>query len=152
MTDIHSPIEQRHTGKGKPSAMLHFDRPLNRRQQALAEQLPRFDSRVIVPKKSVALRDLAALTACTGDEYALFTRKSQRLLVRGNATMTNITTEMARDLALRGWRWSGHTHPGTDSFCLLPSDGDKAILRVFGQDESCILNSMGLWNTFGKDE
>lgn len=152
MNDIHSPIEQRNTGKGNPAAMLHFGRPLNRRQQMLMDMLPHFDSRAIVPKKAVALRDLAALTACTGDEFALFTRKSARMLVRGNAVLTNITVDMAKALAMEGWRWSGHTHPGTDPFCLMASDGDKAILRAFHQDESCILNSMGLWSTFGKDE
>ena len=152
MTGIQSPIEKRNTGKGNPSAMMHYDRPLNRRQQTLLDGLPGFDSRVVVGKRDVALRDLSALTAQTGDEFAMFTRKGQRVVVRGNAVMTNITVDMARILSAQGWRWSGHTHPGTDQFCLFPSDGDRAILAVFDQEESCIVNSMGMWNTFRKDE
>lgn len=152
MSAIHSPIEQRNTGKGNPSAMLHFDRPLNHRQQTVLDKLPAFDSKTRVNKNDIALRDLSALTAKTGDEYAMFTRKGERMIVRGNAFMTNITLEMAKELAAQGWKWSGHTHPGTDHFCLFPSDGDKAVLAAFNQDESCIVNSMGMWNTFRKDE
>ena len=74
------------------------------------------------------------------------------MIVRGNTSMTNITVDMAREMANQGWKWSGHTHPGNDYFCLFPSDGDKAILEAFMQDESCIVNSMGLWNIFRKDE
>ena len=72
---IKSPIEQRNSGKGNPNAILHFDRPLNRRQTALLDALPSFDSRTTVKKRDVNMRDLAALTAQTGCEYAMFTRK-----------------------------------------------------------------------------
>lgn len=149
---VNSPIEQRNTGKGNPNAMLHFNRPLNNRQQRLMDKLPDFDSRAIVPKKEVNLRDLSALTARTGDEFALFTRKGERLVLRGNDRMTNVDAETAGKMAAEGWRWSGHTHPGADGFCLFPSDGDKLILRTFGQAQSCIVNSSGMWNTFGEDE
>lgn len=149
---VHSPIEQRNTGKGNPNAMLHYDRPLNNRQQRLMDRLPEFDSRTTVPRKAVNLRDLSALTAKTGDEFALFTRKGARMVLRGNGYMTNVDDAMARKMAAEGWRWSGHTHPGTDGFCLLPSDGDKLVLRSFGQDQSCIVNSAGMWNTFSGDE
>lgn len=150
---IRQPIEQRNTGKGSPNAMLHFDRPLNNRQMRLLEQLPVFDSRATVRKKDVNMRDLAALTAQTGDEYALFTRKGKRLVIRGNAAMTNIDEQTAREMAAAGWRWSGHTHPGTDLFCLYSSEGDRLVLDAFGQETSVIYNSLGQWLTFenGKD-
>ena len=103
-------------------------------------------------KKDVNLRDISALTAKTGDEFALFTRRGERMVVRGNERMTNIDQEIAIKMAAEGWRWSGHTHPGLEYFCLIPSDGDKLILRAFGQEQSCIVNSMGQWNTFREDE
>jgi len=74
------------------------------------------------------------------------------MVVRGNACMTNINQEIAERMAADGWRWSGHTHPGTGFFCLIPSDGDKMILRAFGQEQSCIVNSIGQWNIFREDE
>ena len=43
---IGQPIEQRHTGKGNPNAIITFDVELNHRQTQLLAQLPEFDSRV----------------------------------------------------------------------------------------------------------
>ena len=149
---IRSPIEQRNTGKGNPGAVLHLGRPLNNRQQRLLDGLPEYDSRITVRKRDVSMRDLASLTAETGVEYAMFTRKNERLVIRGSEYMTNITQEAAQQMAKEGWRWSGHTHPGSDDLCLLPSDGDKVILEAFGQDASMIINSRGQWTIFEREE
>lgn len=151
MARIMSPIEQRNTGKGNPSAILHFDRPLNNRQQRLLALLPEVDSRAIVKKQAVNMHDLSALTAQTGVEYAMFTRKGERMLVRGNPYETRISEEVLKKMHAEGWRWSGHTHPGTTSSCLLSSSGDKAVLRIFEQQYSCIYNSIGMWEIFDKE-
>lgn len=143
ISSIDSPIEQRHTGKGNPNAVLTFGLSLNNRQRKLLDSLPDFESRVIVPKKLVNMADLAALTAETGVEYAMFTHKGERLIIRGNVGMVNVTEELAKQLRSSGFRWSGHTHPGSDPFCLVPSDGDKLILKCFGQSYSSIYNSKG---------
>ena len=149
---IESPIEQRNTGKGNPNAILIVGRPLNNRQQSLWEQLPVFDSRATVPRKAASMRDLAALTASTGAEYAMFTKGGERLIIRGDEAHVAVTLEMAQAFAAQGYRWTGHTHPGTDDFSLYCSDGDKLILRCFAnQDESMIWNSRGHNERFGKD-
>ena len=148
---IEAPIEQRHTGKGNPNAILQFGISLNNRQKVLLEQLPEFDSRVIVPKRSVKMSDLAALTATTGDEFAMFTRSNSRLVVRGNWQMVNIGIKDAKALAAEGYKWSGHTHPGDNLFVLFASDGDKAVLRQFAQEQSVIYNSKGEYNVYGKE-
>lgn len=149
MDVVRSPIEQRNTGKGNPNAMTHFDRPLNSRQQRLLDRLAGFDSRATVTKKEVNLRDLAAMTAKTGDEYALFTRRGERMVVRGNASMTNIDIETAAEMAADGWRWSGHTHPGTGQNVKTASPGDVEVLKAFGQEYSVILDSTGKYEVFG---
>ena len=59
MAGIHSPIEQRKTGKGSPGAMARFDRPLNIRQQAVLDRLPTYDSRATVKRSDISMRDLA---------------------------------------------------------------------------------------------
>lgn len=146
---VNSPIEQRNTGKGTPSAIQHYGNSLNRRQQALLDLLPGYDRRVTVGKKEVNLRDIAALTAKTGDEFALFTRKEQRLVIRGNAWKTNIDVETAKQMALDGWRWSGHTHPGVEGNTTMPSSGDYEVLKAFKQRYSVILDSFGRYAVFG---
>lgn len=148
---IEQPIEQQHTGKGNPNAILIFDVDLNNRQKELLERLPEYDSRIIVPKETVNMADLSALTARTGDEFAMFTKGNQRLVLRGNSIKVNISADDAKQLSKEGYKWSGHTHPGETLRCLLPSYGDKSILKCFSQDISVIYNSKGEFSTFGKE-
>ncbi len=149
---IEQPIEQQHTGKGNPNAIMTFDMPLNNRQQKLLDDLPEFDSRVTVPKKSVNMSDLSALTAKTGDEFAMFTKGEERLIIRGNSKKVNINIDEAKALSEKGYKWSGHTHPGVDDNCLMPSKGDKDILAVFDQETSVVYNSKGNYLTFVKED
>jgi len=127
-----------------------FDVDLNNRQQKILESLTKYDSRVFLPKKSVSMRDLSALTAKTGNEFAMFTKGNERLIVRGDINNVNISLAKAKDLYEQGYKWSGHTHPGVDQFCLISSSGDEEILKVFNQKESVIYNSKGLYSIFGK--
>lgn len=151
INNIDSPIEQRNTGKGNPNAILHLDRPLNNRQQKLLDQLPSYDSSVTVRKKSVNMRDLAAITAQTGDEFAMFTKGGERLVIRGDSNSVNVDIERAKELSKQGYKWSGHTHPGVGRNCLMASRGDKDILRCFKQEVVYIYNSQGSYLEFGKE-
>ena len=152
ISSIESPIEQRHTGKGNPNAILHFDVELNSRQQSVLDALPGFNSRIVVKKDSVNMADLSALTAKTGDEFALFTKSGERMVVRGNQFMVEITPEEAHAMGKEGYVWSGHTHPGVDFNVLQPSAGDYAILNQFQQDNSSIYNSAGQYLIFERTE
>ena len=148
---IENPIEQRNTGKGNPNAILHYDVELNNRQKKILNRLPQYDSRAIVSKKSVSMTDLAALTAKTGDEFAMFTKGESRLIIRGNSVKVNINTEQAKELAEQGYKWSGHTHPRVDFFCLEASDGDLEIFQCFSQNSIVIYNSKGQYRKFEKE-
>lgn len=149
---ISSPIEQRNTGKGNPNAILLSGRPLNNRQRRLLERLPDYDARATFHKRDVNMRDLSALTAETGCEYAMFTKGGIRLIVRGNEWMTNISPEDARAMATEGWRWSGHTHPGEGINVRIASSGDKAILECFHQDMSAIWDCHGKHAVFERED
>ena len=151
ISSIDSPIEQRHTGKGKPSAIVHYDVSLTNRQAELLDSLPEYDSRVVIKKSDVSMTDLAALTAKTGDEFALFTREGERLVIRGSASKVNIDVQEAIKLAADGYTWSGHTHPGVDLNCLVASPGDMEILKCFEQKRSSIYNSLGEYLEFWKE-
>lgn len=148
---ISSPIEARNDSRGKPNAILHFDIELNSRQKRILEALPDYNSRVIVKKENVSMADLSALTAKTGDEFALFTKGGERLVIRGNSFKVEIDQEEAGILNGQGFTWSGHTHPGTDFNCMSASDGDYLILNQFSQNSSVIYNSTGDFAVFSKD-
>ncbi len=95
------------------------------------------------------LKDLAVLTAKTGDEFAMFTRGSQRMVIRGNTTIVDINSRVAQNLYNAGFRWSGHTHPGVGTNVKFTSEGDGHILNQFHQTQSVILDSLGNFSIFG---
>ncbi len=96
------------------------------------------------------MADLSALTARTGDEFAMFTKNNERLIIRGNAYKVNIDLDEAQALASQGYKWSGHTHPGVGVNVKTPSDGDYLILNCFPQRVSVIYDSIGRYQTFEK--
>ena len=145
-----STIDSRRTSEmGKPNAIVSLGTELSARQQRLLDALKEFDSRVVVMKSDVKMTDLSALTAKTGCEFAMFTRGKFRLIIRGDRYHIDIDKNRASMLHNMGYKWSGHTHPGTDySFCSA-SDGDRLILKAFEQDRSAIYNSKGQFEIFG---
>ena len=102
----------------------------------------------MLKKSEVSMIDLSAMTAKTGDEFAMFTKGGERLIVRGNSYSVDIGIETATQMAYNGYQWSGHTHPGFDQLSLFASDGDIAILEAFNQNESVIYNSLGQYAIF----
>lgn len=146
-TKISSPIESRKHPTGTPEGVAIAGDPLNARQKRLLEQLVHYDDRIEVDKRDVSMRDLAAMTAHENVEFAMFTCRGKRLLVRGERNSVNITEKEARSLAKQGYKWSGHTHPGADYYITSPSPGDRNILsvmrQVLGQKYSVIYSSTG---------
>jgi hypothetical protein len=142
---VGCPIESRFSGVGRPDDIARHKRPLNNRQQRLLDMLPAYDSRVTVRKSDVSMIDLAALTAKENVEFAMFTRGSERLIVRGDKYSVNINQFDAVRLNSLGYRWSGHTHVGS---WLAASHGDKEILKLFNQRRSAVYNSFGKHEMF----
>lgn len=139
---IASPI------KGNPNAIWRGYASLSRVQQQILEQLPSKGSQTVIPKGMFKLKDLAALTASTGDEFAMFTLAGRRLIMRGTKDGVPINQEIAAALAKKGWRWSAHTHPdGT----LMSSPGDRLILKEFGNQKSAVLSPEFKYRLFNKN-
>ena len=86
---------------------------------------------------------MAALTAETGDEFAMFSTGGRRLIFRGDSGSVPVTPDLAEQLSAQGWRWSSHTHPGFDVGVLRSSPGDQAVLGAMGGNQSAIFNSLG---------
>lgn len=126
---------------GNPAAISRGFGALNSRRAAVLEQLPEFGSSTVA-HKSFGQRDLSALTAATGDEFAMFSTGGRRMIFRGDASSVPINPEMASQLAGQGSRWSSHTHPGY-GYGVLRSPGDQAVLGAMGGNQSAIFNSMG---------
>ena len=140
---ISSPIESRKHPTGNPAGVEILGDSLNSRQKKILDKLPQYNSRETFDKRSVSMRDLAALTAYEGVEFAMFTKGGKRLIIRGERNSVDINDEEAKALSKQGYTWSGHTHPGRDHISLSPSAGDRCVLKAMEQKYSLIVSSTG---------
>lgn len=73
------------------------------------------------------------------------------MIIRGDKYGVNVNSDVAQDLLRQGYKWSGHTHPGTGFNTCIASEGDLFVLASFNQDRSVIYDSSGKFNVFGGD-
>ncbi len=140
------------SASGKPEDILFAGATLNKRQQRLLSQLQNYGDITVTKKNNVNFKDISALTAYTNNEFALFTNSGQRMIIRGNSVKVPVNIDIAQEYAAKGWRWSGHSHPGISKIVLEPSDSDRIILQQFkNQKHSATVNSTGSYRKFGKD-
>ena len=92
------------------------------------------------------------ITAKTGDEFAMFTRKGERLIVRGNSEQVPLGARKIVEMRELGYKWSGHTHPGYSEAGLIASQGDRDTLRLFRQGNSAIYNAAGRYKLIYPEE
>ena len=133
-----------------PAEIHHGHGALSARQSRLLDQLPRPNDLLMLKKSDINVTDLAALTAKTGDEFALFTLGSRRIVIRGTNNNLQLNNVLLEKLQSEHWTWSAHTHPGTRDIVLNASGqaGDRGVLQVLEQDRSLILNSAARRNIF----
>lgn len=84
---------------------------------------------------------MCALAAHEGVEFAMLTRRGERMLIRGTLKSVDaINGVTAKQYRNDGWRWSGHVHVvgGT-----VPSSFDIYIMKLFGQDQSALYDLYG---------
>ncbi len=128
---------------------------LSSRQNALLEALPSVGSELRLHKSMINTTDLAALTAYTGNEFAIFTRGSQRLVVHGDVTNMGLSVKQLKSFKEQGFKFSAHTHPTNTTlgrYVLDASGGDRLALEIFGQERSLILDSLGRRNIFDQTD
>lgn len=140
VSDRSDSVSTRNSAIGKPN-LVSAGASLSKRQTVLLNNLQNDGDSVIVNKRECSLKDIAALSAHEGVEFALLTRKGKRMVFRGNDHHVNAlngaTVQQYRD---DGWKWSGHTHVYGG---IIPSDGDQKILKLFNQNQSAIYDYRG---------
>ena len=117
-------------------------------QATVLAELPSYGSSTIVKKSLFGQNDLVALSAATGEEFAMFTTGGRRLIVRGNTTSIPIDINKAKVLGEQGWRWSSHVHPDGS---LISSQGDRVIIQFFRNKKSGLSEPYGHRSMFNKD-
>ncbi|MEZ3446360.1 MAG: hypothetical protein K1W30_14735 [Lachnospiraceae bacterium] len=152
--DLH--IQNRNTPiVGKPDIIYNFSfGRLSLTQQKILNMLNERTYIIIDKKKEnlkITMKDLSALTAYTGIEYALFERNDKYAVYKGNSVEIILTQGDLAMLLNGKYQWIGHAHPGNSYNCLIPSDGDYNTLAVFKQKQSVIYNSVGDYYVFGEE-
>ena len=123
---------------------------LSARLRAIHDALPTSGSYGTFRKRSVSMSDLRAIGRVTGDEYSVFTRGSQRFIVRGEGRSVDVPDQVYNDLLGGKYgRWSGHTHPpgyqvqaaGVDRPFLM--DMNQRVSAVWGDDGFHVFGQIG---------
>ena len=149
VSDKEDSVSARNSAIGKPN-FVNAGSSLSKRQMALLNHLQNDGDFVSVSKRECSLKDMAALSAHEGVEFAMLTRKGERMIFRGNDHhVTSLNGETVPQYRDAGWKWSGHTHVYGG---LLPSDGDAKILKLFNQKQSAIYDYRGQWGLMYAEE
>jgi hypothetical protein len=63
------------------------------------------------------MKDLIKMTNVTGDEFNMFTKGSERLIIRGEGNIINVPNQQFLDELTQGkiWKVFRCTHPPSDS-------------------------------------
>ena len=101
MAAINSPIEAHPID----IASAFSQKGLSRKQQRVLNELPTVGSSAVFSKRDVSMLDLSAMTAVTGDEFAMFTLKNERLIVRADSVGVPLRLHELNRLNMQGYRF-----------------------------------------------
>ena len=96
------------------------------------------------------LKDLAYLTAKTGDEFALLRGKKEDILFHGDSRNCVFDGTLVDMLMTHKLYIVGHSHSGEP--IPRPSGNDREALEVIGQEKSTVISAMsGMCIDFSAD-
>lgn len=120
---------------------------LRSEHQKLLNKVPKAGDWVEVRKKQVDTKDLAALTASTGHEFAIFTGKNSKILIHGSAKTWHIPREAWEMIEENRYEWTSHSHPTISK--IMSSPEDRKTLEMFTwQEKSTIIDLTGKTKEF----
>ena len=123
-------LEQVHNGKAG----------LSKHREAILTRVPHQNAWAFFSKGSISMKDIAFLTARTGDEFAILTGKKEDILFHGSRYHCVFSDDLS-DMLIKGqFRLYGHSHPG-ERFPM-PSYNDRDTLRRIGQKKSRLVSAV----------
>ena len=133
-------ISSTHSTQVSLDAVKHGKAGLDKRRKGLLDRVPhQGDSAEFVPG-SLEMKDLAYLTAKTGDEFAILRGKDCDILWHGTPQNCDVLSKYEDDLLSHKLELYGHSHPGEP----IPraSLNDIRFLRYIDQKKSMIISGM----------
>ena len=118
------------------------DVTLRKGHRELLNLVPNVGEWTELRNKQVNIQDLAALTASTGDEFALFGNGTSKILIHGGTTW-NIPEDAWEIIMSEQYEWQAHSHP-TFYGKTQASINDRNTLAMFTwQEKSSIIDLTG---------
>ena len=113
---------------------------LNKHRRSLLFRVPNPNNWANFPKGSISMKDVAYLTAKTGDEFAILTGKKEDILFHGIKNHCVFDLDLGEMLISGQFRLYGHSHPG-ERFPM-PSYDDRETLKLIGQKKSRLVSAV----------
>lgn len=113
---------------------------LNKHRKAILARVPDSYDWATFPKESISLKDIAYLTAQTGDEFAVLTGKKEDILFHGIKNHCIFTADLCELLISGQYKLYGHSHPGER--VPMASRDDRETLKLIGQKKSRLVSAV----------
>ena len=124
---------------------------LNGHRRALLAKVPNSNDYASFEIDFISMKDLAYLTAATGDEFALLEGKHDMILFHGTALNCNFPLIIYEGFMSGKYQLYGHSHPGED-IPVAPMH-DIRFLAEIGQAKSRLISARtGIEITFGSNQ
>lgn len=107
-------------------------------RKAILNKVPNSGDDCSFERDSVTPRDIAYLSAATGDEFALLRGKDEDIVFHGKGGKCQMGSELVEQLRSRRYRLVAHTHP--DYGEIVASAEDREFLKYIGQKSSLIIS------------
>ena len=113
---------------------------LNKKRQSMLNRVPKTFDWARFKLNHIQNKDLAYLTAATGDEFALLRGKNDDILFHGSRYHCDFTDAIWESLVEKKFRIVCHSHP--DEIIPIASDDDRVALEYIGQKKSVIISAL----------
>lgn len=120
---------------------------LDRRHKFLLNKIPNQGDWARIKSHQANLEDLAALTAFTKDEFALFSGKGYKIIFHGKRRNWSLPNDAFKEICDKRMIWEGHSHPYQSDLQASPQD-IKTLKLLTWQKESSIIDVTGVKKTF----
>jgi len=113
---------------------------LNEHRMGLLSRVPNTNDWAKFPKESLTMKDIAFLTAKTGDEFAILRGKKEDILFHGSKYHCNFEGILYEMLIKRKLQIYGHSHPS--EIIPIPSRDDRKTLKLIRQKKSRLISAV----------
>ncbi len=138
---LASPLASEESTKISLQFIRERRKGLNKHRQLLLNRVPEQEKWAVFSLNSIEDKDLAYLSAATGDEFALLRGKKEDILFYGTVAHCHLEKDELLMSLLREHKISLECHSHPDFEMIIPSQDDRNFIASFGQKSSRIISS-----------